>query len=630
MTFDEILDQLSSDVENLIDGLVQTTIDSAIEHPSFIEEWDEDVLLELLLLWRKAVEDIAVAVVDDVNKQTGDDIEGSIPQSDIDRHIDVGSLFLVEAVRRVVYMIHGANIAIQLDDDDQEKEEDARDDETKRVVISGKDNVNNISGGELALAFGLFTKSEQVARGILNYVWRTVGDSRVRPTHRSNEGVVFSWLSPSPITGHPKTQFGCRCSATPSTESVASVNNNETEFHTNNTGSTMTINKKKLPFNILSTTSNKLSINITGEIGDEWWDDSATYNTSSRVEEVLNDSLTEIDIFISSDGGSLAHGVAIYNLFKMHPAIINTYVMGHAHSAASLIFMSGDNRYMLDGGTSIIHNPWSCMCGDYQDGEKYAANMLKMAESIIDIYADGMNISREEIKGMLDREDVIIKADAMTIGYSTSLPPTDGGSINPNINNLIKNTVVGDDDVMRARGVIANNRQCELSTINTLNKTKDKVMSRDRINNSTDSDKLAELNAKLSIVEKSNTDLKSQNALLTIADEALKNKINDLEVTINKGVEDANLKVVKDKLASAGIKAEGETSEQLMQTVLAQFNVSDATKFKGDVLNSMFEYVLVQSDTSADNTYSLANSGIDDNGNTDIFEVTNKKIGGNK
>lgn len=49
--------------------------------------------------------------------------------------------------------------------------------------------------------------------GIDRYVWVTVGDDRVRPSHVANEGKVFKWSRPPPETGHPGDDINCRCRA---------------------------------------------------------------------------------------------------------------------------------------------------------------------------------------------------------------------------------------------------------------------------------------------------------------------------------------------------------------------------------------------------------------------------------
>jgi hypothetical protein len=42
------------------------------------------------------------------------------------------------------------------------------------------------------------------------YVWRTVGDDRVRHSHAARHGQVFAW-SDAPLGGHPGKEPGCRC-----------------------------------------------------------------------------------------------------------------------------------------------------------------------------------------------------------------------------------------------------------------------------------------------------------------------------------------------------------------------------------------------------------------------------------
>lgn len=46
--------------------------------------------------------------------------------------------------------------------------------------------------------------------GVSEYIWRTVGDDRVRPTHMARNGDTFSWDEPPP-DGHPGQPVRCRC-----------------------------------------------------------------------------------------------------------------------------------------------------------------------------------------------------------------------------------------------------------------------------------------------------------------------------------------------------------------------------------------------------------------------------------
>jgi hypothetical protein len=47
-------------------------------------------------------------------------------------------------------------------------------------------------------------------RPTTHYIWRTIGDDKVRSSHAANNGKIFVWSQP-PETGHPGEEYGCRC-----------------------------------------------------------------------------------------------------------------------------------------------------------------------------------------------------------------------------------------------------------------------------------------------------------------------------------------------------------------------------------------------------------------------------------
>jgi len=72
-----------------------------------------------------------------------------------------------------------------------------------------------IARDQIAKLNGQITKKRQEDAGVFRYRWSTVGDERVRATHQANNGKVFLWSDPPPITGHPGNDFQCRCVAEP-------------------------------------------------------------------------------------------------------------------------------------------------------------------------------------------------------------------------------------------------------------------------------------------------------------------------------------------------------------------------------------------------------------------------------
>lgn len=71
-----------------------------------------------------------------------------------------------------------------------------------------------IARTELAKLNGQFNQRRQMDLGVEEYIWRTVGDERVRSSHISKDGKRFRWDKP-PEGGHPGEPINCRCTAEP-------------------------------------------------------------------------------------------------------------------------------------------------------------------------------------------------------------------------------------------------------------------------------------------------------------------------------------------------------------------------------------------------------------------------------
>jgi len=77
----------------------------------------------------------------------------------------------------------------------------------KRARLIARDQIGKI--------YSDIERQRQQDAGVTEYMWQTAGDSRVRPTHRANEGKIFQWNNPPEMTGHPGTAINCRCVAIP-------------------------------------------------------------------------------------------------------------------------------------------------------------------------------------------------------------------------------------------------------------------------------------------------------------------------------------------------------------------------------------------------------------------------------
>ena len=65
----------------------------------------------------------------------------------------------------------------------------------------------------------------------------------------------------------------------------------------------------------------------------------------------------DVDVHISSAGGSAFDAIAIYDLLKKYPGNVTTYIDALAASAASVVAMAGNNIVMSKYALLMIHKP---------------------------------------------------------------------------------------------------------------------------------------------------------------------------------------------------------------------------------------------------------------------------------
>lgn len=76
-----------------------------------------------------------------------------------------------------------------------------------KAALLARDQTNKLNGQ--------LTEIRQRELGFTKYIWRTMGDDRVRESHREKEGNVYSWDDPPADTGHVGQDYNCRCYGEP-------------------------------------------------------------------------------------------------------------------------------------------------------------------------------------------------------------------------------------------------------------------------------------------------------------------------------------------------------------------------------------------------------------------------------
>jgi ATP-dependent Clp protease protease subunit len=155
----------------------------------------------------------------------------------------------------------------------------------------------------------------------------------------------------------------------------------------------------------------------------QWWDSDVT--AKSIVDEINGITASTINVYISSYGGEVNAGLAIYNALKRHKAKVRTICDGFACSIASVIFMAGDERIMNEASLLMIHNAWVYAEGNAEELRKQADALEKITQASVEAYKSHSSLSEEEIKAMMDAETWISPDEALSYGFATAIEKTE-------------------------------------------------------------------------------------------------------------------------------------------------------------------------------------------------------------
>lgn len=170
----------------------------------------------------------------------------------------------------------------------------------------------------------------------------------------------------------------------------------------------------------LESSGNEADLYIFGDITTWPWDEKDR-DAYGIVKELQGLEADKLNVHINSYGGDVSEGLAIYNVLKNSQIKITTYCDGFACSAASVIFMAGDERIMNSASLLMIHNAWSRVSGDANEFRKKAEDLDKITQASINAYMSKVKITEDELKEKMDKESWLTAEEALTDGFATQI-----------------------------------------------------------------------------------------------------------------------------------------------------------------------------------------------------------------
>jgi ATP-dependent Clp protease, protease subunit len=120
-----------------------------------------------------------------------------------------------------------------------------------------------------------------------------------------------------------------------------------------------------------------------------------------------------IIMYVNSPGGSVTHGMSIYDTMQYISSPVHTVVIGQAASMASLLACSGAHRSITTNSRHMIHQPLGGASGQATDVLIHANELLRWKEVLTNIYQIHSLQPIEKLQQDMERDNYMTAQQAL-------------------------------------------------------------------------------------------------------------------------------------------------------------------------------------------------------------------------
>ncbi len=126
----------------------------------------------------------------------------------------------------------------------------------------------------------------------------------------------------------------------------------------------------------------------------------------------------DINVYITTPGGSVTAGMAIYGTVQFVKPSVATYCVGQASSMGAVLLAAGakGKRFALPNARIMVHQPWGGVEGAASDISIQAKEILRLKERLNEILAKHSGQTLEKIQRDTDRDYFMSAEEAKEYG----------------------------------------------------------------------------------------------------------------------------------------------------------------------------------------------------------------------
>lgn len=139
----------------------------------------------------------------------------------------------------------------------------------------------------------------------------------------------------------------------------------------------------------------------------------------------------EVEILISSPGGSVMEGLAVYNAireYKRKGGKVKARVVGMAGSMSTYIPLAADTVEIEDNAVWMVHEPSTIALGRKADMQRAADILEGVSVTLARAYTDKTGKETAEIRQMMADETYLFGQEIIDAGFADSMVPAGQGA----------------------------------------------------------------------------------------------------------------------------------------------------------------------------------------------------------
>jgi len=139
-------------------------------------------------------------------------------------------------------------------------------------------------------------------------------------------------------------------------------------------------------------------------------------DNSVRIGDTYNKGMPPVVLRVNSNGGNWFDALAVVDYIKRARVPVHTVVDGFCASAASIISIAGQRRFINKNSFMLLHQLSGGCDGTLKQMKDTFESSVLLMDGVIDFYLEHLKIKRKALKRLLDSDLYLTATDCLKYG----------------------------------------------------------------------------------------------------------------------------------------------------------------------------------------------------------------------